>query len=177
MSCTFLLFQQVWQCIVCVCELQICDGAKSAVPSQIWICHQNNNSKKKCPQFSLFFINKVYFNSAAQRSGCPRPHTSNKAVAEDVFALRLVFRPVPLSQSRTISINPPPSHLPTDPTVKKAFQPGSRIKLTPGATSAKEFRGTPAWAKQLSGPVGFHFVLSVTRLENKTRSQESEEKK
>lgn len=85
------------------------------------------------------FIYLFILNSDTQRA-CPRPHTSNKAVAADVFALRLVFRAVPVSQSRTISIKTLPE--------KKAFQPGSRIKLTPGASSAKNLVGL------LPGPSG-----------------------
>lgn len=131
-----LAFKLVWLCIMCASRRQFlcCDLiAADLAPSP-------KEKKRKKMSSTEAFIYLFILNSDTQRA-CPRPHTSNKAVAADVFALRLVFRAVPVSQSRTISIKNPPRK-------KRAFQPGSRIKLTPGASSAKNLVGL------LPGPSG-----------------------
>lgn len=93
------------------------------------------------------FIYLFILNSDTQRA-CPRPHTSNKAVAADVFALRLVFRAVLVSQSRTISIKNPPR--------KKGLSAWQQDQVDTRCFLGKEFSGTPARAKRLSGPVYFN---------------------
>lgn len=138
-----LAFKPVWLCIMCAshrqflcCDLIAADLAASP-----------KEKKKKCPQLRRLFIYLFILNSDTQRA-CPRPHTSNKAVAADVFALRLVFRAVPVSQSRTISIKNPPR--------KKGLSAWQQDQVDTRCFLGKEFSGTPARAKRLSGPVYFN---------------------
>lgn len=172
-----LAFKPVWLCIMCAshrqflcCDLITADLAASP-----------KEKKKKELSSTEAFIYLFILNSDTQRA-CPRPHTSNKAVAADVFALRLVFRAVPVSQSRTISIKNPPR--------KKGLSAWQQDQVDTRCFLGKEFSGTPARAKRLSGPVYFNlfyqwlglkvtqktvfvlhvFVLKLTVESHKTRN-------